>query len=201
MGWFDYSNLTEDYDKALTQFGPGPKALLWWDYKSMALRFRELVKELDIEGKTILDAGCGLGDLLPYLYARSDNFKYLGVDRKKEFIEIAKKRYEGHDFQVGDPFNRRIGLFDVVLSSGVMNGNARNWLAKRKRMIANLYDQTGEILAFNMAGGIKPIPNDSLIAYADADEIAGFCRTLTPRVELRTGYLPKDFTIVMRKWP
>ncbi len=199
MSWFDYSNLTEDYDKALKQFGPGPKALLWWDYRSMAMRFRALVIDLPIEGKTIMDAGCGMGDLLPYLYAKSGDFKYLGVDKNAEFIKIAKQRYEGHDFKVGDPFNQRVGLFDVVLSSGVMNGNTRNWLSKRKRMIAGLYDQTGEILAFNMAGGLKPIPNDSLIAYADASEIAEFCRTLTPRVELKTGYLPKDFTIVMRK--
>jgi hypothetical protein len=50
-----------------------------------------------------------------------------------------------------------------------------------------------------MAGGLKPIPNDSLIAYADAQEIFDFCRTLTPRVILRTEYLAKDFTIVMFK--
>lgn len=199
MGWFDYSNLTEDYDKALEQFGPGPKALLWWDYKSMAFRFRELVKHVPIEGKSILDAGCGLGDLLPYLYAKSTDFKYLGVDKNAQFIKIAKQRYEGHEFKVDDPFTHRIGMFDIVLSSGVMNGNTKNWLTKRKRMIANLYDQAGEILAFNMAGGVKPIPNDSLIAYANANEIADFCRTLSPHVELRTDYLPKDFTVVLYK--
>jgi len=196
---FDFSNLSEDYEKSLERFGPGPKALLWWDYRSMALRFRELVKDVPIEGKTILDAGCGMGDLLPYLYAESTNFKYLGVDKNKAFVEIAKKRYEGHDFKVGDPFNGRIGMFDVVLSSGVMNGNTKNWLAKRKKMIASLFDQTGEVLAFNMAGGLRPIPNDSLIAYADAREIADFCQSLARKVVLKTDYLDKDFTVVMYK--
>jgi SAM-dependent methyltransferase len=199
MWLFDFANLKEDYDQSFARFGPGPKALLWWDYRSMAIRFRALVQAVPVEGKTIMDAGCGLGDLLPFLYAKSTNFKYLGVDRKQEFVDIAKQRYEGHEFKVGDPFNSRIGMYDVVLSSGVMNGNVKNWLAKRKRMIANLFDQTGEVLAFNMAGSLKPMPSDSLIAYADANEILRFCKTLTKRSELNTGYLHNDFTIVMQK--
>jgi trans-aconitate methyltransferase len=146
-----------------------------------------------------MDAGCGLGDLLPYLYAKSANFRYIGFDKKLEFIEEAKRRYEGNEFKVGDPLNQRLGLYDVVISSGVMNGNVENWLKKRQKMIANLFDQTGEVLAFNMAGGHTTIPNDSLIAYANADEIVDFCKTLTKHVKLNTGYLHNDFTITMRK--
>jgi SAM-dependent methyltransferase len=196
---FNSPEIREDYDHSLNHYGPGPKALLWWDYRSMAIRFRELVKDVSIDGKTIMDAGCGMGDLLPFLYAKTPNFKYVGVDKTKGFIDIAKSRYEGHDFRVGDPFNRPIGMFDVVLSSGVMNGNVENWLEKRKKMISTLYDQTGEILAFNMAGGLKPPRDDSLIAYADANVILEFCKTLTDRSVLNTGYLHNDFTITMFK--
>ena len=199
MSIFNSPPLHEDYDKSLNQFGPGPKALLWWDYRSMALRFRQLVKDVPLDGKTILDAGCGMGDLLPYIYAKTDNFKYLGLDKSHEFIKIAKQRYEGHEFKAGDPFHDRIGMFDVVLTSGVMNGNTEGWLAKRKKMIANLFDQTGEVLAFNMAGGLKPPPADHLIAYADAQVIFNFCKSLSSRVILNTEYLQKDFTIVMFK--
>jgi trans-aconitate methyltransferase len=199
MSIFNSPDIREDYANSLKQYGPGPKALLWWDYRSMAIRFRELVKDVPVDGKTILDAGCGMGDLLPYLYAKAPNFKYLGVDKTEEFIDIAKQRYEGHDFKVGDPFNGHVGLHDVVLSSGVMNGNVDGWMEKRKKMIASLFDQTGEVLAFNMAGGIKPARDDSLIAYANAQDIFEYCKTLSSRVILRAHYLQKDFTIVMYK--
>lgn len=199
MNWLNIEHLEEDYDKSLKMYGAGPKALLWWDYRSMAIRFRELVKDIPVNGKTIMDAGCGLGDLLPYLYAKSVNFRYTGYDIKPEFVEEAKRHYEGHEFKVGDPFHNRLGLYDVVISSGVMNGNVKNWMAKRQKMIANLFDQTGEVLAFNMAGGVRPIPHDSLIAYADANEIYNFCKTLTRHVKLDTSYLDKDFMIVMYK--
>ncbi|HET6863820.1 MAG TPA: class I SAM-dependent methyltransferase [Candidatus Saccharimonadales bacterium] len=191
--------MQEDYDDAFDDYGPGPKALLWWDYRSMAIRFRELTKEVPIEGRSVLDAGCGMGDLLPYLYAKSPTFRYLGIDRSEKFIEVAKKRYEGHRFKVGDPFMRAEGMFDVVLSSGVMNGNIDNWLAKRKKMIKALWDQTGEVLAFNMAGGLRPAKHDSLIAYADAQVIFDYCKTMSRRVVLKTDYLEKDFTIVLFK--
>lgn len=199
MSIFNSRQLREDYEKSLKQFGPGPKALLWWDYRSMAIRFRELVADIPVEGKSIMDAGCGMGDLLPYLYAKSSDFRYLGLDTNEGFLEVAKKRYEGHEFRLGDPFQEKIGVFDVVISSGVMNSNETSWKKKRRKMIKNLFAQTGEVLAFNMAGGLNPPRDDSLIAYADAQEVFEFCKTMTNRLILRTAYLKKDFTIVMFK--
>ena len=199
MSFFSLEDLTEDYVKSLKEYGESPKALLWWDYRSMALRFRELVKDVPLDGKSVLDAGCGMGDLLPYLYAKSTSFNYLGVDVNPGFIEIAKKRYEGHSFKVADPFRTKVGEFDVVISSGVMNGNYEGWLKRRKAMIKALFEQTKVALAFNMAGGLKPIPHDSLIAYADASEIFEYCKSLSERVAMRTDYLEKDFTITMFK--
>jgi len=199
MSFFSLEDITEDYEKALQAYGESPKALLWWDYRSMAIRFRELVKDIPLDGKSVLDAGCGMGDLLPFLYSNSTSFKYLGVDKNKGFIEIAKKRYEGHNFKVADPFKNKIGDFDVIISSGVMNGNHEGWLEKRKQMIEALYGQANQVLSFNMAGGLRPVPNDSLIAYADAREIFEYCQTLSPRVILRAHYLQKDFAVVMFK--
>lgn len=193
-------NEAEIYQQGLDDYGESPLALHWTDYRSMAIRFKYLVDELDIEGKSVLDAGCGMGDLLPYLYSKADNFDYLGVDINPGFIEIAKKRYEGHRFEVGNPFNGKFGRqFDVVVTSGVMNINVKNWQKHRKTMIKNLLGLSRQALAFNMAGGFQPLPHNSLIAYANAQEILDFCRQLSPKVNLRTGYLQDDFTITMFK--
>lgn len=188
-----------DYGEALGKHGESPRALHWTSYKSQAIRFRALVKDLDIEGKTILDAGCGMGDLIPFLYAKSTNFTYLGVDRQPEFIEIASRRYEGENFKVFDPFKKTAGSFDIVISSGVMNANMPDWLGIRKQMIASLFGQTAEVLTFNMAGGLEPPAPRGKIAYAKAQDILEFCRTLSDRVGLDTRYHPEDFTILMYK--
>jgi len=193
-------NFDEIYQEGLKSYGESPQALHWINYPSQAIRFKYLVKDLEIEGKTILDAGCGMGDVLPFLYARADKFKYLGVDKNQNFIDIAKKRYSGHSFSVGDPFSGKFeGKYDVVLSSGVMNHNIDGWLKERQRMITALFGLTKEVLAFNMAGGFKPIASDSKIAYANTNDVLDFCLTLTNKVSLRTDYSGYDFTVIMRR--
>jgi SAM-dependent methyltransferase len=188
------------YDQGLAAYGESPKALHWTEYREMGVRFKELVADLKLDDKSILDAGCGMGDLLPFIYAKATNFKYLGVDINPRFIDIAKKRYEGHDFKVLDPFSEKIaGHFDVVISSGVLNVNIPNWLKRRQQMIKRLYELADEAAAFNMAGSFKKIPHDSKIAYANTQDILDFCVKLSPRLILRTHYSSIDFTIVLFK--
>jgi len=191
-------NESDIYQNGLDRYGESPLALHWTDYRSMAIRFKNLIKDLDVEDKTILDAGCGMGDLLPYLYSKADNFKYLGVDINSGFIDIAKKRYENHRFEVGNPFSGKFGQqFDLVVTSGVMNINVKNWQSNRKTMIKNLFALSREALAFNMAGNFGKRPRDNLIAYANIDEIVDFCKNLTTKVTVRADYLPDDFTVTM----
>jgi len=188
-----------DYKKSLAEHGESPRALLWRNYKIAAVRYKELVADIPVEGKTILDAGCGMGDLLPFLYAKSTDFRYLGVDTNKGFIEIAKKRYEGHEFKVANPFNEKIEGYDVIISSGVMSGNVDDWMEKRKKAIAHLFGLANETLAFNMSGGLTNIPNTTLNAFASLEGIQAFCATLTTRLIVRNHYSSKGFTIVMFK--
>jgi SAM-dependent methyltransferase len=166
----------------------------------MAIRFKELTTDLNFEGRSILDAGCGMGDLLPFIYAKTAKFKYLGADINRGFIDIAKKRYEDHDFKVLDPFNDKVsGRFDIVISSGVMNVNIPGWQKRRLSMIKRLYELADEAVAFNMAGGFRKIPNDNTIAYANTKDILDFCLKLTPRVILRNHYSSIDFALILFK--
>lgn len=189
-----------DYNKGFNDHGESPKALQWTSYKSAAIRYRQLVNDLELGNKSILDAGCGMGDLLPYIYAKTANFQYLGVDVTPEFIDIAKKRYHGHEFQVADPFSDEFTeRFDVVVSSGVLNANKPSWLEERKQRIQKLYVIADEVLAFNMAGGLAPLPEGKKVAYARALDILNFCISLTPKIIFKSHYHRKDFTIVMFK--
>lgn len=188
------------YKAAFEQHGESSKALHWTSYKSVAARYRQLVNDLELDNKSILDAGCGMGDLLPYIYAKTTNFQYLGVDITPEFINIAKRRYYGHEFQVADPFGGEFTKrFDVIVSSGVLNSNKPNWLEERKRMIRQLFELSNEAVSFNMAGGLMESSEAKNIAYANSADIFDFCSTLTSKLILRNHYHTRDFTIVMFK--
>lgn len=198
----DLTNTTtgNSYKDALLKHGESPKALRWNSYESAAQRYRQLVSDIDFENKTILDAGCGMGDLLPFIYAKADKFSYLGMDIEPEFIEIAKKRYSGHNFQVGNPFSDQMSqAFDVIISSGVMNNNSSDWMTKRKLMISEMFNKANQVFAFNMAGSAGEATEGKDIGYANITEVFEFCLNLTPKIILRNHYSTKDFTIVMFK--
>jgi len=62
------------YKRGFEKHGESPKALHWVNYASQARRFKHLVAGLDFENKTMLDAGCGMCDILPFIYTRADVF-------------------------------------------------------------------------------------------------------------------------------
>ena len=54
----------ESYQKTFKKYGAHPKALRWTLKKAAEIRYSELVADLDFEGKSILDIGCGFGDII-----------------------------------------------------------------------------------------------------------------------------------------
>ena len=73
------------------------------------------IKSTGLSNPSVLDAGCGNGDLLKYLHQRSSNIKLTGIDYHKNSAE------EGINFLCGDilhtQFNER---YDLVISLAVI---------------------------------------------------------------------------------
>jgi SAM-dependent methyltransferase len=83
------------------------------------VRFKVLLDIGVKDGDTILDFGCGLGDLYGYLIKNNYKVNYLGVDICDFLIQGAKNKYPlGNFFTINDltdiDFN-----FDWFISSGV----------------------------------------------------------------------------------
>ena len=80
----------------------------------------EVLKEISWQGKTVLDAGCGTGELT-YLVAKSKAKKVVGVDYSEEAIVVARNNY-----RLPNLFFEKMDLgsvvekFDVVVSLGTL---------------------------------------------------------------------------------
>jgi len=78
----------------------------------------------DVQGKRVLDAGCGGG--FYSLWLSENGAKVLGIDGSKEMIKIAKRKASSKmldaEFMIGDVSDLRIGdsAFDLVLSTLVL---------------------------------------------------------------------------------
>lgn len=190
------------YKRKFREFGVDPKSLLWKSRGAAHQRFRQFWAEIDFTGKSVLDIGCGFGEMGNFLTKRYKNVNYTGIDITPEFIKNGQKLYPQLDLKIAD-FN---GLtdsekFGVVLASGVLNSNLPDNMEYRQKAIAKMFSLASDCLAFNMLGG-HPAPEnkkESNIWYSDSLDILEYCMSLTRRVILRANYHPRDFTIFMYK--
>lgn len=192
----------KSYQKSFKKYGINPKAIQWQQTESATVRYKELVSDLDLEDKSILDVGCGFADMADYLLKKYKKIDYKGVDIVSEFIEICRKKYTNYKFVKTDYFSRPLKkVFDVILCSGAMNTNINSADIYRKKAIKTMFDHVKIALSFNLAGGYPQPKNNKnyRVYYSDSLEILKYCLKLTSKVILRKAYRDKDFTIVMFK--
>lgn len=194
------NRIKKEYQERYKKYGLDPRSLYWKKLGASHQRFRQIWAEIDFDGKSVLDVGCGFGEMGKFLSKRYKGVDYTGIDIVPEFITDAKKLYPKLKFVEGDYFKKPIGkMFDVVIASGTLNSNVENNLEYRKKAIKTMFTHAKKVLVFNMLGGYPQPINDkkSNVWYADSLEILKDCMSLTRRVILRHHYNPKDFTIFM----
>lgn len=81
----------------------------------------EVLKEISWKGKTVLDAGCGTGEL-PYLIAKKGAKKVFGIDYSKEAIDVARETYHEKNlsFECTDISKIKGKKFDVITTLGTL---------------------------------------------------------------------------------
>jgi SAM-dependent methyltransferase len=194
------TKLKEFYQEKYKKYGNDPKSLLWSSKGAAHQRFRQVWAELDFEGKSVLDVGCGFGELAKFIAKRAQNFTYRGIDIVPEFIEEARKQFPQHEFDVSDYLtDNTIKRHDIVVASGILNSNVEDNDEYRKDAIKKLYNLSTSCTVFNMLGAHPQPQNevDSNVWYADSLEILEYCMSLTHRVIMRHHYHPTDFTVFL----
>ena len=120
----DTTKAADLYNTRFDQYGRDIKTVGWGSEPSQHLRFEVLFRGLDPKGKTILDVGCGLGDLIPYLERRTGgDFHYIGIDIAGKLIEDARTTYghAGREFHAGDIFSITVPPVDIAILSGALS--------------------------------------------------------------------------------
>ena len=85
-------------------------------------------------GETILDLGCGTGDLTHEI-AKS-GAAVIGIDLSADMIEAARRKYPGIDFRIGD--GERFSLERPV--DAVFSNAALHWMSRPERVIRCVRD-------------------------------------------------------------
>lgn len=191
-----------EYKSGFRNYKGQIKTLKYANYNAAARRYKQIVKDINFENKKVLDVGCGFGGIIPFIRAKTERFEYIGVDMVDDFIKEAKKRYPDFEFKLGDYLAKPLKeKSDVILCCGALNSSFANAIDCRSKAIKTMFEQTKNVLSFNMSGNFPQPTNKKnyKIFYIDSLEILNFCFTLTNRIIFRHHYHDKDFTIVMWK--
>lgn len=105
-------------------------------------RRMKLVASL-LEGRTVLDVGCGIGHLYPHI---KDTHSYLGIDNSDWMLQLARELQPECNFQKGDMYDLSpFGSFDSVVCQSLLIH-----LPEISRPIREMWGHTSKVLIFSI---------------------------------------------------
>ena len=198
MNIIDRITINRFHDDRTKEFGLGTvEALGWYDKEAQQNRFEILSKIANLNDFTVMDVGCGYGDLYPFLLEKFPAINYVGIDNNPSLLDIALERYGAYShtkFLLGDFTGPEVPPADYVLCSGGLSYRNQD-PGFIKNIIEKLFHASRNGFGFNLLSKVKN-PGGILVAY-DPKEILNICRELTLHVQLHDNYLPEDFTVFL----
>jgi len=166
-------------------------------------RFDKMFEIGDLQGKSVLDVGCGLGAFYGYLKERGIKCDYTGFDLVPDMIETARQKYpEIKDrFSVFNILHEDVERrFDYVISVTPITlklASGQNMEISMKLM-QSMYRLASVGMAMSMTSAFTKKPNDHTYYY-DPLSILEEVFKISRNVKFDHTYLPHDFTVFCYK--
>lgn len=196
----DKQRVIERYNQRLEKYGPSFEVLASGTEERRLIHYEVLSEIGDLNGKSVLDLGCGFGDFLGFLQDKGVNVDYTGYDINPNLIKYAKEKYPMGKFFVVDIQKEDFPDFDYIISNEAFNLTL---------MDVDNYDYIKEILEICYSHSRIGVAIEFLSSYVDFESKEGFhyqpekvfsiSKGITKRVSLRHDYPLFDFIIYLYK--
>jgi trans-aconitate methyltransferase len=185
------------YSKRLAKFGYDPRSL-GWNKARQTVRFTVLGEIGELQNSSVLDVGCGFGDLYGYLQKSGVNVHYTGCDVNPALIAIAKQKYTSANFLVADVDEGVKGTFDWVFATGVFEFKYPKMIDLVKRTLTRMFDLARKGVAADFMSSYVDYKSKEGF-HAHPEEIFKIAKSLSKRIALRHDYMPYEFCIYIYK--
>ena len=182
----------------LKEHGYSPKTL-GWNKKRHNLRYYILLSQWDLNEKSVLDFGCGFGDMYAYLKNNGINANYYGTDINENLITKGKEIYPEANLFHSDALSNGLSRdYDYIFSSGVHNFKfADNWSYIQNTFeFFNKYSKLG--FATNFISDKVDFREDD-IYYSNPGMVIELAYKYSNKIVLRNDYMPFEFTVFISK--
>jgi SAM-dependent methyltransferase len=210
----DFKSISEAtirrYSERYQQYLHDIKTLGWGSTEMQEYRFQQAINKLDLSNKSVLDIGCGFGDLFNYLNKNDFPFdKYIGWDINPDLIENTLIK-EG---------NVELDVFDIALKKpekqvadiGMMFG-LLNWKLENEeknftysmQLIKNAFEAVSETLVidFLSTNYYSGYPVEDFVFYHDPAIMIKKVTEISNNFEIVHNYDPipqKEFMLFIHK--
>jgi SAM-dependent methyltransferase len=115
-------DVREFFNQKVKKFGPTHQAADYNSRESQEIRFDQLLKIVNTRSKfSLIDYGCGYGELIHYIQKLGYDCSYLGFDISEEMVASAKERMlEGFDRKFTTKFSE-IKPADYTIACAIFN--------------------------------------------------------------------------------
>jgi len=195
----DRRAVVERYAGRYREHGYDPLTLGWTKGREF-VRYAAAIEAIGEPFDSLLDVGCGFGDLYAFLSGRGWRGRYLGIDVVPELLDEARRRHSGTaaEFRLADITGDFAGpVFDAAVAIGVFNHVTQQ---PHMEFIGEALDamrrwtRTAVAADFLSASAELRHPN---CAYASAAEIAALAQARSKRFTVNHGYMPFEFNLVI----
>ncbi|WP_310439718.1 class I SAM-dependent methyltransferase [Sulfuricurvum sp.] len=184
---------TKFYHQAIAKHGYTPQGLRWHSKTSQKVRFHQILSLLPSNTASIVDAGCGFGDLYHYLQQHGRrSIRYSGLDALELMVTEARNRTSQGIYQcdiLTDPLLE--GEFYVC-------SGALNILDKKEsfRFIERCFHASSRGFIFNFLEGEE---YSRIFNYLSVAQIEKLGKKLNARLVFKRHYYERDCTVAFYK--
>ena len=185
-------NSEKFYTSAIEKHGTTAKGVNWISKHNQNIRFDTILEILptDINSLSIVDAGCGFGDLYTYMSKKKRTPKeYIGIDSLLDMYSIASEK-TGCEIIIADITKDELPSADYYVCSGAMN--VLNSF-ETHLFIQNCFSSCRDGFVFNILHGDK---ESETYNYLTTEQIKQIAVDLgVEAVIIKDDYLKDDITV------
>ena len=197
-------NIIKLYEDAFQQYGDSPHAVLCPKGRQ-GVRFHSLTRHINEneENFSLLDYGCGLAHLKPFLEDRYQNVTYVGADAVDAFIQSCKAKYPQSEFLSARSPENIDDNYDYIVSAGAFNLLYDNDIEIHRTIVFDIIEQlfakTRVYLSVNMMTDIVDFHQPAAY-HQNIIQLYNFVfDKLSRRLVIDQSYMPYEFTLTVWK--
>ena len=194
-----YKKINNQFFEELINQKNNEHSKVGWSSESHAKRLNKIIEIGDLNNRSVLDIGCGLGAFYEFLKSKNITTDYYGYDVSDKMIEAIKLSYP--------EIKEKIHLHDILTDETELNydyivsiGSINLFLDEKTnygmvlKMLDKMYQHSKIGFAFSMTSALSRKKNKDTFYY-DHKIIINHISTYCNNFKIDHSYLPHDFTV------